>query len=150
MFDRLLLAGLSWCAWIVLSLYLTGATSLEDAKAGAAIAVQGFGDFQNFNPHLHVIATDGCFKERGGFKVWPPSRTVDLEELFRYEVFKLLKKENLVTDAVIEKILRHLGLWETRSHDPPKSGDQLPATHESELIYDGTYSQLPPIDYWIR
>ena len=39
MFDRLLLARLSWCAWIVLSLYLTGATSLEDAKAGAVIVL---------------------------------------------------------------------------------------------------------------
>jgi hypothetical protein len=24
-------------------------------------AVQAFGDFQNFHPHLHSIATDGCF-----------------------------------------------------------------------------------------
>jgi hypothetical protein len=23
--------------------------------------VQTFGDFLNFNPHLHIIATDGCF-----------------------------------------------------------------------------------------
>jgi hypothetical protein len=40
------------------------------------------------------------------------------------------RKENLITDAVIEKILQHLGLWETKSHDAPKSGDQLLATHD--------------------
>ena len=76
-FNRRLLAGLSRCAWKVLSLYLTEATPLEDAKAGAVIAVQSFGDFQNFNPHLHVIATDGCFKENKAFKVCPPPRTAD-------------------------------------------------------------------------
>lgn len=64
-------------------------------------------------------------------------------------------------DEIIEKILRHLGLWETRpvgrsarrvasSHDPPQSGDQPPANHKSELTYDITYSQLPLIDYWTR
>jgi len=75
------------------------------------IAVQSFGDFQNFNPHLHVIATNGCFRENDAFKVCPPPRTADLEELFRYEVFKMLKKENLITDAVIENMLswRHSG-----------------------------------------
>jgi hypothetical protein len=26
---------------------------------GAVIAVQSFGDFQNFHPHLHILATDG-------------------------------------------------------------------------------------------
>ena len=45
-FNRRLLAGLSRYAWKVLSLYLTEATPLEDAKAGAVIAVQSFDDFQ--------------------------------------------------------------------------------------------------------
>jgi len=40
---------------------LTQALRYDDARAGAAIAVQSFGDFQNFNPHLHVLAADGCF-----------------------------------------------------------------------------------------
>jgi len=61
MFDRKLLTKLNRCAWKVLNLYLTQALPYDDAKAGAAIAVQCFGDFQNFNPHLHVLATDGCF-----------------------------------------------------------------------------------------
>jgi len=33
----------------------------EDANAGAAIAVQSFGDLKNFNSHQDVIHTDGCF-----------------------------------------------------------------------------------------
>jgi len=42
-----------------LNLYLTQAVAYDDAKAGAAVAVQSFGDFQNFNPSAS-----------GGF--WPP------------------------------------------------------------------------------
>lgn len=54
LFDRKLLTKLSRCAWKVLNLYLTQAVPYDDVKAGATIAVQSFGDFQNFNPHLHA------------------------------------------------------------------------------------------------
>lgn len=46
---------------------------------------------------------------------------------------------------VIEKILRHLGLWKTRNHDPP-SGK---VSHIPEFTYDVDYSQIPPYDYWL-
>ena len=49
-------------------------------------------------------------------------------------------------DKIIAKILRHLGLWETRSHDPPAPK----AFPDSELIYDDSYSQLPHTDYWLQ
>ena len=49
-------------------------------------------------------------------------------------------------DALIERILRHLGLWETRNHGPPAKS----ATHIPELIYDDSYSQLPPNGYWLQ
>ena len=45
--------------------------------------VQSFGDFQNFHPHRHVLATDGCFYKPGAFMVCPPPKTDELEELFR-------------------------------------------------------------------
>jgi hypothetical protein len=28
---------------------------------GAVIAIQTFGDFLGFNPHCHILVTDGCF-----------------------------------------------------------------------------------------
>ena len=49
-------------------------------------------------------------------------------------------------DELIERILRHLGLWETRNHDPPAKI----AAHIPELTYDDSYSQLPPTDYWLQ
>jgi hypothetical protein len=53
-------------------------------------------------------------------------------------------------DALIKKIVEHLGLWETRNHDPPQPDDTHTPTIEIELTYDYTYSQLPPIDYWTQ
>ena len=49
-------------------------------------------------------------------------------------------------EDVIKKILRHLGLWDIKNHDPPDSK----AAHPRELSYDDTYSQIPPIDYWLQ
>jgi len=39
---------------------------------------------------------------------------------------------------LIKKILKHLGLWETRNHDPPT--ENIP--HIPELIYDDSDSQV--------
>ncbi|MFC1816886.1 transposase [Thermodesulfobacteriota bacterium] len=38
---------------------------------GAVIAIQSFGDFLGFNPHLHILISDGCFHENGMFSVSP-------------------------------------------------------------------------------
>ncbi len=111
LFNRKLLAKLSRCAWRVLSVYLKQTVPFADAMPGAAIAVHTFGDFQQFNPHLHIIATDGCFYDNGAFTVCPSPSAKDREDLFRHEVFKMLKAEGKISDAVIENMLgwRHSG-----------------------------------------
>ncbi len=53
-------------------------------------------------------------------------------------------------EKLIKKILIHLGLWQTRIHNPPQFDDAHTPTFETELTYDYTYSQLPPIDYWTQ
>ena len=50
----------------------------DDAVPGAVIAIQSFGDFLGFNPHLHVLATDGCFYGKGIFRVAPRFDTKNL------------------------------------------------------------------------
>jgi hypothetical protein len=72
---------------------------------GAAVAVHTLGEFQRFNPHLHVIATDGCFSDTDAFGVAATVKTADVQELFHHEVLKMLKAEGKITDAVIENIL---------------------------------------------
>jgi hypothetical protein len=54
--------------------------------------LQTYGDFQNFNPHLHAIVSDGFFLDDGSFKMAPgftcdlQVMLEDLEEAFQYEV----------------------------------------------------------------
>jgi hypothetical protein len=50
------------------------------------------------------------------------------------------------TADIIEMILKHLGLWETRNHDPP--GENPAQT--VEWTYDDDYAQLPFSDEWIQ
>lgn len=106
LFGRKLLAKLSRCAWKLLSTYLKQAAPFDYAMLGAAIAVHTFADFQQFNPHLHIIATDGCFSGGGTFTKGPGLAANDLEELFRYEVLKILRAESKLNNAIIEKMMQ--------------------------------------------
>jgi hypothetical protein len=105
LYDRKLLAKLSICGWKVINAYLKSAVPNDGAVPGASIAVQTYGDFQNFNPHLHAIVSDGCFLEGGSFRMAPGFMLEDLEEAFQYEVLKMLKKEGRINNAIIENML---------------------------------------------
>ncbi|MBA4367062.1 MAG: IS91 family transposase, partial [Desulfobacterium sp.] len=96
---------LSRCAWKILSVYLKHSLIDNNANPGAVIAVQTFGDFQNFNPHLHIIATDSCFTGNRTFQVGHCPKPSDLEDLFRNEVLKMLKAEGKINDVIIANIL---------------------------------------------
>ena len=112
MYDRSLLGKLSKCAWNVTSAFLKSAVPRDGAVPGASIAIQTYGDFLNFNPHLHAIVTDGCFlPDGGGFVTAPGFYGKDLEEAFQHEVFTMLKKEGKINDDIIENMLswRHTG-----------------------------------------
>ena len=51
----------------------------EGAVLGAVIAIQSFGDFLGFTPHVNILCTDGCFYGNGMFRVAPSFDTGDLE-----------------------------------------------------------------------
>ncbi|MFP4088239.1 MAG: transposase zinc-binding domain-containing protein, partial [Desulfobacteraceae bacterium] len=76
LYDRKLLPDLSRCGWESLKAFLQGTVTEDNAVPGADIAIQTFGDFLGFNPHLHILCTDGCFYGNGpareaGFHVAP-------------------------------------------------------------------------------
>jgi len=73
LYNRKLLADLSRSAWESLKVFIQDAVPENDPVPGAVIAVQTFGDFLGFNPHGHILVTDGCFYGDGGmFRVAPP------------------------------------------------------------------------------
>jgi len=104
LYDRTLLKNLSLCAWKVLSQYLSQSIPHDDTTPAAIVAVQTFGEFQKFHPHLHILAPDGCFREDGSFTVSPKPSPKDLEEPFRREVFSMLKKEGKINNPAARLI----------------------------------------------
>jgi len=67
LYDRKLLSKLSLCGWESLKAFFREAVPQEGAVPGAVIAIQSFGDFLGFNPHLHVLIPDGFFYGDGMF-----------------------------------------------------------------------------------
>ena len=56
-----------------------------------------------------------------------------------------MKIINFIEDLpLIEKILRHLTLWDIRDHDSPEPEPE----HIPELAYDYLESQIRVVDYW--
>jgi len=65
LYDRKRLTDLSRSGWESLKAYFTSCSKPYDAMPGAVIAIQTFGDLLGYNPHLHVLTSDGCFHESG-------------------------------------------------------------------------------------
>ena len=108
LYDRKLLADLSRCAWEALKVFLQDAVPENDPIPGAVIAVQTFGDFLGFNPHCHILVTDGCFYgNKGMFRVAPPLELKKLEALFRHKIFRMLLNKGKIT----EEMARMLSAW---------------------------------------
>jgi hypothetical protein len=65
-----------------------------------------------YNPHLHVLISDGCFHESGLLTVAPAIDTQALEHLFRHKVLKLLLSEGRITEATVALMAkwRHLAM----------------------------------------
>ena len=108
LYDRKLLSDLSRCAWESLKIFLREAVPQNDPLPGAVIAVQTFGDFLGFNPHTHILLTDGCFYgTRGMFRVAPPLELKKLEAIFRHKVFRML----LSKGKVMQETIAMLSTW---------------------------------------
>ncbi|MDD4862299.1 MAG: transposase [Smithellaceae bacterium] len=105
LYDRKLLAGLSRCAWESLKVFIQGSVPEKEPVPGAVIAVQTFGDFLGFNPHCHILLTDGCFYgDKGMFRVAPPLELKKLETIFRHKVFKMLLKKGKITEEMVKML----------------------------------------------
>jgi hypothetical protein len=111
LYDRSLLSDLSRCGWESLKAFFHETLNEKDAVHGAVIAIQSFGDFLAFNPHLHVLCSDGCFYGQGMFRVAPRFETKQLEEVFRHKVFKMLLSKGKITQDLVNMLMswRHSG-----------------------------------------
>jgi len=89
----------------VLSTYYKNSVNKQDAAPAAICSIQTFGDMLGFNPHLHILAADGCFSGSGIFYTAAAELNGGtLEPLFRHKILSMLKKRGLITGRVIELI----------------------------------------------
>ncbi|HPN09018.1 MAG TPA: transposase [Syntrophales bacterium] len=72
---------------------------------GAVIAIQTFGDFLGFNPHCHILVTDGCFYgSRGMFRMAPPRELKKLEAIFRHKVFRMVLNKGKTSEGMVKML----------------------------------------------
>ena len=92
----------------VLTDFFHEALGCEDLKPGIVSVLQTFNSDLSFNPHPHLIATDGCLGPDGTFVRISIHRGHDLsliEEHFRREVLALLRARDLLTEDDVENML---------------------------------------------
>jgi hypothetical protein len=107
-----LLSGLCRCAYKSLLIFQREVVGLNEGMPGVVMAIHTFGaDPGKWQPHLHALVTDGLFKDTGTFYTMKDVDLKPLEDLFRAEVFRFLKKEGKITTDWIHKLMkwRHSG-----------------------------------------
>ena len=142
LYDRRLLSELSLCAWDSLKTFFKTIIPEEDALPGAVIAIQTFGDFLGFNPHCHVLCTDGGFYGKGMFRVAPWLIPKDLERLFQYKVFKMLLTRKKITEDLIDMTMswRHSG-FNVYSGPRIQPGEEEAMENLARYIIRASFSQ---------
>ncbi len=97
---------------------------LPDGQLAAIAAVQTFGDYLKWHPHLHVLAATGLIDKNGAFHEMPVESIEPLEQFFRHRFLARLRREKLIS----EKKLRQLLGW-THSGFNLDAGEAPIASH---------------------
>jgi len=91
--------------WESLKIFLREAVPEKEPIPGAVIAIQTFGDFLGFNPHCHILVTDGCFcGSRGMFRMAPPRELKKLEAIFRHKVFRMVLNKGKTSEGMVKML----------------------------------------------
>lgn len=110
-FDRALLGELHHAAHSAIATWLRQHTGQPNGQPGLVVAVQTFGDFLFWHPHVHVLAAAGVFSPNGDFHLAPPGGWHPLAELWRHTVMRRLRDAGAIADWQIAKLKnwRHSG-----------------------------------------
>ena len=109
--------------------------------------MQTFGDFLGFNPHCHILVTDGCFYgSKGAFRVAPPLELKKLEAIFRHKVFRMLLNKRKITKELIAMLStwRHSGFNVSRGKRQKEGmDDAIPCILEPQGSEKATRCKIP-------
>lgn len=142
LYNRRLLSDLSRCGWDTLKAFFKEAVPEQDAVPGATIAIQSFGDFLGFNPHLHVLCSDGCFYGDGLLRVAPHFDAKPLEKVFWHKVFKMLLKKGKINEDLVKMMQgwRHSG-FNVFCGPRIQPGDKKAMENLAQYIIRASFSQ---------
>ncbi len=106
------------------------------------MAIQTFGDYARFHPHLHALVADGLFLESSYFYVMPKVDLHPLRELFRAHVLKMQKKEGWIDDTFIKMIMqwRHVSGFNVHNQVRIKPDYDQGMENLSQYIIRNTFS----------
>ncbi len=109
-YKRRLLGELCRAAVQALIRYFQATTGTE-LRPGVVASIQTFGQKINFHSHIHCLVTEGGEDGEGTFPNLAEFEDSLLAEFFSREVFSLLLGEDLISEALVEKIAgwRHSG-----------------------------------------
>jgi len=120
----------------------------KECFPGAVIAMQKFGDFLGFNPHCHILVTDGCFYgNKGMFRVAPPLELKKLETIFQHKVFRMLLKKCKITEEMVKMLSawKHSGFnvfCGNRIFPTDDTAMRLWPLHHPRVVLAGTHEVL--------
>jgi hypothetical protein len=103
--DRGLLGMLSRVAYETLREFLRASLGERDAVPGVVASIQTFGSLLNWHPHLHLLVTDGAYRDDGSFVPLMFHDPAVLTELFRRKVLAAFVKEGLFTPETANSML---------------------------------------------
>jgi hypothetical protein len=142
LYDRKLLGKLSQCAASCLTRFFRIILGKKQGIPGIALAIQTFGDYGKWHPHVHALVADGLFTESGFFYVVPRVDIRPLAEIFRASVLQMLKDEGRLDDALIKKILtwRHNSGFSVHNEVRLQARDAKGLENVAQYILRNTFS----------
>lgn len=142
LYDRSLLGKLSQCATSSLKTFFQTTLYKKQGIVGITLAIQTFGDYAKWHPHLHALVADGLFTENGFFYVMPKVDLRPLAELYRASVLKMLQKEGRIDDTFIKMILawRHNSGFSVHNEVRIQPGDSKGIENLAQYIIRNTFS----------
>jgi hypothetical protein len=97
--DPRRLGLLSRIATRTLRAYVQAAVGEPEVVPGLVVCVQTFGSVAHFHPHLHVLMTDGAYRNDGTFVALPEPEPAVLEELWRRTVLAEFVRRGWLEEA---------------------------------------------------
>lgn len=105
LYDRRLLGRLSRIAYDTLRSFLAATIGESQVVPGVVSSIQSFGTLLNWQPHIHMLATDGAYREDRSFVPLSFHYLETLAEAFRRAVLAEFVRRGLFTPEIADSML---------------------------------------------